>query len=535
MGKLDIKFLWWIESQKHWTSLGWSCQLYTYTVGDKVMQVLLDIGSFVWMPDSLAPNHLDNIDLEKLDAIVLTHVHNDHVWKLAEIVKAWYRNPIYMTPLSAKFIDPILDDALKIQRSQITAIRDHNKRLWKKLQLAHSSITDDRKKEKLTDRTIKQYQNLLKKYKIEKNSDIKNALLPIPLWTTFDEHDILQTIIQIQPIEYEQEFDFIKGWWSAKFLQAGHVPWAAQVMMDLNWKKYKTEKYRYKLVNTWDLGRFHDNVLLDKPKIPLEKVDLTIIEWTYGGRNHPSRQNEMDNFIYELKNAQDMFVLPAFSLQRFQEIMLALWSSIESGSLNLKKEEKIFCVSPLAYKFCKILMAQDPVKYWFLAKSLFYWIQTKEDEQVVANIKWRRKIIIAWGGMVQWWSSVKYVQQAMQNPKAHIKLTWYQATGTLGKEILDKYGTNEYVQLSDRLAPIRATVWQLKSFSSHADEKDLVHYASKIDPRASHQLIITHGGEQRFDLKQAMQTENIRTTYIIPDIYDTISIDTVTKKNITNK
>jgi predicted metal-dependent RNase len=61
--------------------------------------------------------------------------------------------------------------------------------------------------------------------------------------------------------------------------------------------------------------------------------------------------------------------------------------------------------------------------------------------------------------------------------------------------------------LSNKLSPIHATVKQLKSFSSHADESELVNYMAKLDLRSDHKTIITHGGQQRFDLKQAMQAK----------------------------
>jgi glyoxylase-like metal-dependent hydrolase (beta-lactamase superfamily II) len=47
----------------------------------------VDIGSFVGMDPTLAPDQLEHIDMTKLKAIILTHVHNDHVGKLAELVK----------------------------------------------------------------------------------------------------------------------------------------------------------------------------------------------------------------------------------------------------------------------------------------------------------------------------------------------------------------------------------------------------------------------------------------------------------------
>ncbi len=112
-------------------------------------------------------------------------------------------------------------------------------------------MTTKRKRDQLNEKTIDNYQKLLDTYGIKKNSDIKNVLHDIPVETTFDEHDILQTIKQVVAIEYGQEFDLGKpGLWSAKFLDAGHVVGSTQVLMDLKWSRRNSHKFPFKLLNT---------------------------------------------------------------------------------------------------------------------------------------------------------------------------------------------------------------------------------------------------------------------------------------------
>lgn len=103
--------------------------------------------------------------------------------------------------------------------------------------------------------------------------------------------------------------------------------------------------------------------MLNTPTIPYERVDATVIEGTYGGRIHAKRQPEVDALLDGIKSAENLFVLPAFSLQRFQEIMFVLQQALKSNALKLKKSERIYCISPLAYEFATILMRQDPQKY----------------------------------------------------------------------------------------------------------------------------------------------------------------------------
>lgn len=110
---------------------------------------------------------------------------------------------------------------------------------------------------------------------------------------------------------------------------------------------------------------------------------------------HTERTKEIKDLTDAVNRAEDLFVLPAFSLQRFQEIMLALWTARQDGSLHIKNNEKIYCTSPLAYEFTKILIRETPEKYAFLSSDIFYRIQSKEDEDTLKNIKNKRKIVIA--------------------------------------------------------------------------------------------------------------------------------------------
>lgn len=539
MPKLDIQFLWWIESDVHKTSLGGSCQLYTLTYRNQIAQVLVDIGSFVGMDPKASPNQLEYIDMSKLKAIILTHVHNDHVGKLAEFVKEMrkqdYSIPIYMTSLSQKLLTPIMVDTLKIQRSSLEEVKRFNKRLGTRLQKAHATIHSPKKRNQVTDETLSSYKDLLAKYDINTNADIAKVLKVLPPEPTFSEHDILQTIAQTRTQPYGQPFDLVPGLWDATLHNAGHVEGAAQIVMRINRKPHKPEKYRYTILNTGDLGRLKEPYLLHPPMRPRQKenIDMTIMEWTYGWRMHANRKEDIGKFLHSMQWSQDWFVVPAFSLQRFQQLMHVVWQAKKEKRLKLHKNEKIYCISPLAYEFVKIFVAENPEKYWFLADDMFYRVESKEDQAKLKSQKWRR-IVIAWWWMWQWWSSVRYIQYALQNPKWYIRFTWYQAQGTLWKELLDKYQTWQKVKIGEKDFPIRATINQLKSFSSHADESELVDYIDSIDKRAHHHTIITHGWEQRFDLKQALQERIEKGTYTVPELFDTVSIDTVKKKVETN-
>lgn len=119
----------------------------------------------------------------------------------------------------------------------------------RELQRALANLNTPQKKDTLNEATATKYKKLLDSYGIKKNSDIRNVLKEIPEDPSFDEHDIMQTLAQIKPIEYGQEIDLIKGVRKTKFINAGHVPGAAQVIMRFHQQKYKDKLY-FNLLNT---------------------------------------------------------------------------------------------------------------------------------------------------------------------------------------------------------------------------------------------------------------------------------------------
>jgi hypothetical protein len=99
-----------------------------------------------------------------------------------------------MTDLSQKLLTPILDDTLKIQRTNLEEVRRYNKRLGGRLQKAHATVRSPKKRNQVAEETISSYKDLLAKYDIQTNADIAKVLKVLPPEPTFSEHDILQTI-----------------------------------------------------------------------------------------------------------------------------------------------------------------------------------------------------------------------------------------------------------------------------------------------------------------------------------------------------
>ena len=80
-------------------------------------RILLDCGLFDSNridPDS--PNRQFTFDPRDLDAVIVSHAHNDHIGRLPCLVRAGYNGPIYTTPATGDILSVMLRDSARIQR-----------------------------------------------------------------------------------------------------------------------------------------------------------------------------------------------------------------------------------------------------------------------------------------------------------------------------------------------------------------------------------------------------------------------------------
>src|SRR5438874_7919330 len=89
-----------------------SCHL----VESQGVRVLLDCGMYQGPRDEANDfNQWVPTDVNRIDAIVLSHGHLDHSGKLPVLTRAGYSGPIYCTPATAEVARIVLEDSAKIQ------------------------------------------------------------------------------------------------------------------------------------------------------------------------------------------------------------------------------------------------------------------------------------------------------------------------------------------------------------------------------------------------------------------------------------
>src|SRR4051794_33019898 len=91
-----------------------------YLVETSQARVLIDFGVFQGQPGADEHNVVPpQLRPEALNAVLLTHAHNDHTGRLPMLVRAGYTGPIYCTPATIEFSELILRDSAKVQASDL--------------------------------------------------------------------------------------------------------------------------------------------------------------------------------------------------------------------------------------------------------------------------------------------------------------------------------------------------------------------------------------------------------------------------------
>ena len=92
-----------------------SCHRLTLPDGQAV---LIDCGLFQGAetsPDGAGPDRLEiEFPLDRVRALVVTHVHIDHVGRVPYLLAAGFKGPIYCSEASALLLPLVLEDALKV-------------------------------------------------------------------------------------------------------------------------------------------------------------------------------------------------------------------------------------------------------------------------------------------------------------------------------------------------------------------------------------------------------------------------------------
>ena len=210
--------------------------------------------------------------LDTIKALVVTHVHIDHVGRIPYLLAAGFEGPILCSEATAKLLPIVLEDAFKLSFS-----RDQQR--------------------------IERYIDIV---------ESRLVALPYQHWFTLVDTDELNARIRLQ--------------------RAGHIIGSAYVEIDLNYPQAGESK---RIVFSGDLGAPHAPFLMP-PQSPerahILVLESTYGDRLHEDRQ--TRRQRLEAVIEQALQDQGTVLIPAFSIGRTQELLYELEEIIHTRSVG---------------------------------------------------------------------------------------------------------------------------------------------------------------------------------------------------------
>ncbi|MEK7558663.1 MAG: MBL fold metallo-hydrolase [Patescibacteria group bacterium] len=291
--------------------------------------------------------------------------------------------------------------------------------------------------------------------------------------TIYNTLNVGETMRQWEGVPYHRDINFDHGF-TVRLLDSGHVLGSCMVEFTFNKKK---------IVFTGDLGNSPSPLLNDSENIT--DADYLIIESVYGDRNHESRADRkrfLEEVIEESIKMKGVLMIPAFSLERTQQILYEINNFVENKKIP---PVAIYLDSPLAIKVTKIYSnyeeyfkpevralitsGDDIFSFSGLKKTL----TTEESRAILSEPD--PKIIIAGSGMSNGGRIIHHEKNYLGDKKNTLLLIGYQSAGTPGRLIQDG---NEFINILGEEVPVNARIVTISGYSAHKDSDALVEFVS---------------------------------------------------------
>lgn len=407
------------------------------------MNILVDCG--LYQEHDLKDRNWEKFPIppETLDAVVLTHAHLDHCGRIPRLVLQGYDGPVYCTAATADIAQIVMEDCGKINEEDAAFKRVRHAREGRK-----GPHTDE------------------------------------PLYTMDDAQEAGKNFMAV---DFDRPLELGEGV-SVEFVTVGHILGAAACRFVITQGKESRT-----IVFSGDVGRW-DMPILQDPAI-IGPVDYLVVESTYGDRIHgetASIPDELAKIVNETADAGGNLLIPSFAVERTQELLYFL--ALLSADDRIPKL-RIYVDSPMATKV-NTVFAHHP--YLFdsettrMARTVkvsnVSVVRSAADSKSLNHIR-GSVIIISGSGMCTGGRIKHHLCHNIGNPAATVLFVGYQASNTLGRQILDG---NKTVRILGEEYDVKARIERITGFSAHADQKELLRWMDSI-PNTPRQVFVTHG------------------------------------------
>lgn len=441
------------------TEIGANC----YCLQAAGRRIVLDSGMHPQHDGEAALPQFGLLEDDSVDAIVLSHAHQDHVGSLPVLMRRQPRAPVFMTEATLHLSDVMLHNSVNV--------------MGRRSEEGTSGVAPHFTHREVETQTRRWH--------------------PVPLHLRFDIHG--------ERLSPKEEADL-----SFELFDAGHILGSSGTLIRAEGRT---------IFYTGDVN-FEDQTLMRAARFPEEPLDVLIIETTRGDHETPAgftRAGEEARFAQSLAAALargGSVLVPLFALGKTQEVLAMIFNfrrkgvlsqmPVYIGGLSTKLTELYDRLARTTPRHQPELQLLDEVAPFTLAGR----------EAAATPLKRGRIYALSSGMMTENTLSNLFARQVLSDPAQSLFFVGYsdpqspagriQATAPGGEVMLNAEHPRE---------PLRCAVDRFH-FSGHATRESIRAYVNRVRPKT---VVLVHGAESAVEwFRQTLSADLPESRVLVP-------------------